>query len=165
MKSAVITLDKSLILYDIDARTFKRVDSNLPDQPDRTQNAISSDSEEELDKKILHRYMQGRDATLRKILAFAIMGEEVLTASNGIKDSEPSFVYNLSVPDGFRGLDALAQKMHRFIVDGSIHDWYRMHATTSPFSEGYFEDAESSIICTLRAGYASRPLQPFGPRK
>lgn len=168
MKSASITIKKSLVLYDINALTYKRVDGVMSDQSDKVKNAISSDTEEELDKMLLHRMMEQRDGEIRRKLAFALKGEsETLTASNDINDAEPNFIYDLVVPDTFTSasLSALTQNIHRYLVDGCAYDWYRKQGVEYAVGESELEDLEAVIASSLRIGYIKKPLQPFGPAK
>ena len=165
-----IEIIKYEVLYDIDANTYKRMESNLAGQPDRVQNALSSDSKEELDKSLLYRYMQTRDAKLRKKLTFCLDKEELtegLVVTNRLKLDEPSFVYNLNVAEDFSAAsaDVLASMMHRYIVDGTIFDWYAYQHMESNVSADQLEDMERKIPGLLRKSFASRPLQPFGPAK
>ena len=44
MKQASITLYKKELYTDIDAKTFKRTDASLVQHPERTQNAVASDT-------------------------------------------------------------------------------------------------------------------------
>ena len=166
-KPATITIYKKAVLADIDAQTFKRVDGVLSGESDQTKNALSSDSAEHLDEHILHGHMETRDANIRKRLAFCLdFYEEDLSVSNLLEMDIPTFVYNLSVPDVFdrQRLKILARKIHNYIVQGSLHDWYATQNMKGNVSLEELEDMESEIICLLRSSSVKRPLQPFGPR-
>lgn len=167
MKSATITLYKNLLLADIDALTFKRVDGVLSSESDQVKNALSSDSEEALDKNILHRLIETRDAMIRGRIAFCLMDAgETLSATNELSKDEEMFEYALSVPDTFNTgrLSSLAKKMHEYIVHGSLCDWYAMQNMKGSVSEAGLEAMETEIVCMLRSSYVKRPLQPFGPK-
>ena len=168
MKQATITIYKLTVLADIDAQTFKRVDGVLAGEPDQVKNALSSDSEEHLDKHILHGHMETRDANIRKRLAFCLNNdeEEKLSVSNLLEMDVPSFEYKLSVPDIFdkQRLKILAKKIHNYIVQGTLHDWYATQNMKGNVSADEIEDMESEIICMLRSSFVRRPLQPFGPQ-
>ena len=71
--------------------------------------------------------MEKRDANIRRRLTFCLVSDdEDLTASNLLEVDKPTFVYNLAVPDTFdkQRLQSLAKKMHNYIVQGTLHDWY-----------------------------------------
>ena len=168
MKQATITIYKLTVLADIDAQTFKRVDGVLAGESDQVKNALSSDSEEHLDKHILHGHMETRDANIRKRLAFCLNNdeEEKLSVSNLLEIDVPTFEYKLSVPDIFdkQRLKILAKKIHNYIVQGTLHDWYATQNMKGNVSADEIEDMESEIICMLRSSFVKRPLQPFGPQ-
>ena len=166
-KLATITLYKTLVLASIDAQTFKRVDGVLSAESDQMKNALSSDSDENLDKYILHEHMEKRDANLRRRLTFCLVSESgVLAASNILKVDEPTFDYDLMVPDTFdqQRLQSLARKMHDYMVQGSLYDWYATQNMKGNVSATELEDMESEIVSMLRPSCVKRPLQPFGPR-
>ena len=169
MKQATITIYKLAVLADIDAQTFKRVDGVLAGESDQTKNALSSDSEEHLDKHILHGHMETRDANIRKRLAFCLGGNEEgnLSVSNLLDIGVPTFEYGLSVPDIFdkQRLKIWARKIHNYIVQGTLHDWYATQNMKGNVSAAEIEDMESEIICMLRSSFVKRPLQPFGPQR
>lgn len=166
-KPATITIYKKAVLADIDAQTFKRVDGVLSGESDQVKNALSSDSTEHLDEHILHGHMENRDANIRKRLVFCLdyYGED-LSVSNLLEIDVPTFEYNLSVPDIFdkQRLKILARKIHNYIVQGTLHDWYSTQNMKGNVSTADLEDMESDIVCMLRSSFVKRPLQPFGPQ-
>jgi hypothetical protein len=167
-KPATITIYKKAVLASIDAQTFKRVDGVLSAESEQMKNALSSDSEENLDKHILHEHMEKRDADIRKRLTFCLVSDdEDLTADNLLEVDVPTFVYNLSVPDSFdkQRLQGLAKRMHNYIVQGTLHDWYATQNMKGNVTAEELEDLENDIVYMLRSSYVKRPLQPFGPRK
>lgn len=166
-KPAKITIYKKAVLASIDAQTFKRVDGVLSAESDQMKNALSSDSEENLDKHILHEHMENRDANLRRRLTFCLVPDnENLSVSNLLEVDTPTFVYNLSVPDTFdkQRLQSLAKKMHNYMVQGSLYDWYATQNMKGNVTATELEDLESEIVSMLRPSCVKRPLQPFGPR-
>lgn len=166
-KPATITIYKKAVLASIDAQTFKRVDGVLSAESDQMKNALSSDSEENLDMHILHEHMEKRDANLRRRLAFCLVpDDEELKVSNLLEVDTPTFVYNLSVPDTFdkQRLQSLAKKMHNYMVQGSLYDWYATQNMKGNVSATELEDLESKIVSMLRPSCVKRPLQPFGPQ-
>ena len=167
-KPATITIYKKAVLADIDAQTFKRVDGVLAGESDQVKNALSSDSTEDLDEHILHGHMETRDANIRMRLAFCLDndGESSLSASNLLDIDTPTFTYALSVPEIYDNnrLKILARKIHNYIVQGALHDWYATQNMKGNVSAAELEDMESEIICLLRSSSVKRPLQPFGTR-
>ena len=79
---------------------------------------------------------------------------------------EPFLIYDLLVPESFdaQRLKVLARKMHIYIVQGIIHDWYAMQNMKGNVSEEDLKDLEAEVVYMLRSSSVKRPLQPFGPR-
>lgn len=167
MKTCEITIKTEAVLYDVDAITYKRMDATMAAQSDREQNALSSDSAEDLDKYMLLRFIDARDARLRKRLSFALQSEEAetLSVSNEMPTGE-AYSYKLNVPDNFtrdKSLSLVAQ-IHDYFVKGAAYDWY-VNAGVQPLvTYEVLELLEQSIINMLRTSYVKRPIQPFGPR-
>lgn len=163
MKEISVTINTDRLYKEIDAITFKRVDASMVEQPDRSQNAVSSDREEGLDKGVMNCYIQNREATLRLRLAFCLKVEETPSVDNSIKSS---YSYTLLVPDAFPDVVAagIVEKMHQYILRGTLHDWYTGQGISSPYSEDGLGEMLKSIVGVLRSGSVKRPLQPFGPR-
>ena len=113
--------------------------------------------------------MQTRDARLRKKLAFCLAKENVqeISVSSRLKVDEPSFIYVIDAPEGFdsNAAEVLADLMHRYIVDGCIHDWYSYQHMECLVSESQLEEMENAVSRQLRKSHVTRPLQPFGPQK
>lgn len=169
MKRIHIIIKKDQVISDIDAITFKRVDGVMSDQSDAVRNALSSDEEDVLDNKLLHRYMEGRDAALRAKLAFCIIPEEEidLVITNDPLSDNPEFAFNIHVPDYFNkdmGM-ALAQKIHKYFVDGVAYDWYMRQGVSYSVSAADLDKMLTDIAVSLRKPFVKRPLQPFGPAK
>lgn len=166
-KPATITIYKKAVLEDIDAQTFKRVDGVLASEGEQVKNALSSDSSEDLDGHILHRHMDQRDARIRKRLTFCLVPDEGdLSVNNLLEMSVPIYEYRLMVPDYIdkQRLKAIAQRMHSYIVHGSLHDWYAAQNMKGNMSASEIDDMEDEIVYMLRSSFVKRPLQPFGPR-
>lgn len=163
MKEISVTINTDRLYKEIDAITFKRVDASMVEQPDRSQNAVSSDREESLDKGVMNCYIQDREATLRLRLAFCLKVEETSSVDNSIKSS---YSYTLLVPDAFPDVVAagIVEKMHQYILRGTLHDWYTGQGISNPYSEDGLGEMLKSIVGVLRSGSVKRPLQPFGPR-
>jgi hypothetical protein len=136
-------------------------------EAERTQNALSSDSKEELDGSLINRYIAGRVAKLRRKLAFALKpGNATMTATPAASVPE-RINFDLLVPDKFtyEQLSAMSELMHEYVVKGAILDWYQFTGIAPTVSKEELELLESAIVSTLRVGFTHRPLQPFGPRK
>ena len=163
MKELSVTINTERLYKEIDAITFKKVDASMVEVSDRAQNAVSSDRSESLDKGIINCYIQNREATLRIRLAFCLKVDEVASVSNNIRDS---YSYTLLVPDTLPGVvaEGLVEKMHQYILRGTLHDWYIGQGVASPFSEEGLEQMLSGMVGLMRSGSVKRPLQPFGPR-
>lgn len=167
-KPATITIYKKAVLASIDAQTFKRVDGVLSAESEQVKNALSSDSTENLDEHILHEHMETRDANIRKRLAFCLFyDEEDLSVNNLLEVDIPTFEYRLMVPGIFdrQRLKILARKMHDYMVQGVLHDWYATQNMKGNVSADELEDMENEIVCMLRSSSVKRPLQPFGPQQ
>lgn len=167
MKTATITINKSYVLYDVNSLTYKRVDGVMSDQSDRLKNAISSDSEEELDRIMLYRYMDDKDANLKRKLAFCLVKDEgkELAASNAPSTDKPAYEYKLNVPDTWDAdmVAALSARIHQYIVDGTAYDWYSRQGLEFSVSASELEDRLTKLAASLRKPFVNRPLQPFGP--
>lgn len=166
MKKATITITKQLVLSDIDAVTFKKVDGVLSGEGVQLKNAVSSDSEEGLDRHLLQRYMEGRDGYLRGKLAFCLIPEEAesLDVSNDVEEGD-AFVFRLNVPDYFSRdiVKSLTKKIHKYFVDATLFDWYGKQGLDSGMSANDIEEQMTDIAVSLRKPFVKRPLQPFGP--
>lgn len=167
-KRATITIRKQYVLADIDSLTYKRTDGVMSDQTDQFKNAVASDSEEELDKMLLHRFMEDRDAQIRARIAFCLVQDEVeeLSATNDPRVSEPDFTYRINVPDHFTNdtVNALSRRIHQYLVDGSTYDWYSKQGLSYSVSSEQLDQMLTDIGVSLRKPFVKRPLQPFGPR-
>lgn len=166
-KEATITIVKDALFADIDAQTFKRVDGVLSAESEQMKNAISTDSEESLDRHILYRLMETRDAAIRQRLTFCLIpSDEALTANNLLDERGLYFKYMLTVPENCdkQRLQSIARKIHNYLVQGTLYDWYATQNMKGNVGSAELEEMESSIVSMLRSSYVKRPLQPFGPR-
>lgn len=168
-KERHITIHKSELYKDIDAVTYKHADAlALPSL--QQSDAISSDSRDnKLDSHLIERYVEYRDAKLRKFLQFALAEETRETADNYM-DSSDTFEYDLVLSEEFRdsSLKALAICIHRYLLWGTLYDWYA-YALGNPQANVYateLRSAENEILSLVRtSSVAKRPLQPFGPAR
>lgn len=166
MKSASITLYKKELYTDIDSKTFKRTDATLVGQPERTQNAVASDVNEELDELLLMRYCDLWDARMRRKLKFCIVDDSETLTYTDAPDESDRYTYSLSLDDTITASDvkSIGTLMHNFIVRGALHDWY-IHCGVEPTDTlDDLQDLEDDITSALRGrSYGRKPMQPFGP--
>lgn len=168
MKTASIKILKANVIKNIEALTYKRVDGVMSAQEAAVKNALATDVEEDLDRVLVSRFIEARDAELRSKLAFCIINddEEELSATNDILDDD-SFDFRLKVSDRFNKdrLKALTQKIHQYYVEGATYDWYSRQGIDYSVGEGDLEKQLTSIAISLRETFVKKPLQPFGPAK
>lgn len=166
MKSASITLYKQELYTDIDSKTFKRTDASLVGQPERTQNAVASDVNEDLDELLLMRYCDLWDARLRRRLKFCIADEGDILYYTDAPENSDRYSYELRLDDTVTASDvrAIGTLMHNFIVRGALHDWY-IHCGIDPTDTlDDLQTLEDEITSGLRGrSYGRKPMQPFGP--
>lgn len=166
-KERRVVLHIEPMTQEIDAHTSKYVEANEPGNV-RQQNAISSDTDETVDGSVIVQMMEYRDSKLRVLLHSSLKEEEVLEADNYLH-IKPAYFYDLMLPVSFNdaNLKSLAILMHKYIVWGVLYDWYnQLGAAQARVYGAQLEDLEQEIKSDLYpAGYAKRPMQPFGPAK
>lgn len=164
-KERKVILHKEPMSNEIDAHTSKFVEAG-DGQSVRQGNAVSSDTSETLDGSIIEQMMQYRDAKLRMIFQ-AFLQEEDIVETDNLLGLESTFEYNLSLPEEFNdaSLRPLCMLMHKYIVWGCLFDWYsQLGLSQARIYGAQLKDIEDEIqSLTSPAGYAKRPLQPFGP--
>lgn len=107
------------------------------------------------DEAVLLRMLEDRDAQLRENIAFCL---ENSAAESG------SLTYNV-IDNEVNGFAAsLKALLRRYLVDGTLLDWYTRSGVVSSITEETIEDLELRIVCLIRNGFVKKPLQPFGPR-
>lgn len=166
MKRASITLYRKELYTDIDSKTFKFTDASLVEQPERTQNAVMSDVQEELDELLVMRYCDLWDARMRRRLKFCIKDTGETLVYTDAPDSSDRYTYDLELDDSLTASDvkSVGTLMHNFIVRGALYDWY-VHCGLTPLdSLEALQDLEDEITSALRGrSYGHVPMQPFGP--
>lgn len=164
-KERRIKLLKTPIENDINAHTSKYVEAAKAPTIQQ-ENAIASDTDETLDGSVISRLMDYRDAKLRMLIKGAMKEVEILEADN-CQYMEPIYVYDLLLSEKFNDalLRPLASLMHKYIVWGCLFDWYsQLGLAEANIYGAQLSDIEDDIKADLfPAGYAKRPMQPFGP--
>ena len=161
-----VAVSKEQVFKEIDLLTHKHVDGS-DQQDNRIRNAVSSDFSEDVDGAVLARYVEFRDAKLRRKVAFALSDLYQEKATDKLTLDEGNYFYHFAVPQGFNDntLRPLAEYIHRFLVYGALYDWYAQFGSRqASFYEQQVEDLEDDIASMLRgSSLGKRWLQPFGP--
>ena len=164
-----VTIHKQAVYTDIDAITYKFADGQGGQLAPRTENAISSDVSEDLDRQLIVSLVDYRDAKLRKFLQTLLVPEEVEEADD-ITDLEKYYFYLFSLPESYNDatLKPLAVYIHRYLVLGALFDWFA-HLGIAGQAQTYGQQLtqlEQDIVSNLRSpSRTRRPLQPYGPSK
>lgn len=167
-KLRTIPIYKNGVYEDIDLYTHKYVDgSDIEDL--RIRNAVSSDSSETVDGTLISRYVEFRDAQLRSRMRTALVETEAEGADNDLMVEEGAYIYNLSLPEAFDDnlLKPLAEYIHRYLVFGTLYDWYAQFGMRQAAVYGEMLNGLESKINSIVRGPSihKRPMQPFGPAK
>ena len=166
MKKAKITLYRKELYLDIDSKTYKFTDASLVEHPERTQNAVMSNVEEDLDELLIMRYCDLWDARMRRKLKFCIKDEDEVLTYNDAPDNSDRYEYDLTLDDSITASDvkSVGTLMHNFIVRGALFDWYT-HCGLAPLDTlDELQNLEDEITSALRGrSYGHKPMQPFGP--
>lgn len=159
---------KREVYEDVELFTYKHVEG-ADIQGAEKRNATSADTTEALDGRIVVRLVAFRDAQLRKLMPFALAKKVDIVADDVNTLNEDYFNYWLKLPEDFDDnlLDPLAEYFHRFLVWGTLYDWYgQIGSPQANFYAKDLDELEAEIQNTLRTpSIAKKPLQPFGPAK
>lgn len=164
-----IKIYRSEVVYDIDALTYKRGETDFAKTGQRPKEELKSDGADALDRGILFRVIFYRDARLRRLLEWCLVQSDTINEiSNRYAETETSFVYTFKdsghITDDV--LLVLTSCIHRYLVFGGLYDWYRHMNVPSAVSYSELDGMETEIAGMLRRPSSSRrPLQPFGPEK
>ena len=163
-----IVVYKREVYDDVELLTFKRVEGS-DIQGAEKRNAVAADTTESLDGRIVVRLVAFRDAQLRKIMPFAMAKRSDFKADDVMTLEDDRFHYWLKLPEDFDDnlLEPLAEYFHRFLVWGTLYDWYGgIGDPQAAFYAKDLEELEAEIQNTLRTpSICKKPLQPFGPAK
>lgn len=119
------------------------------------------------DKGVQGRMLEERDVRLRELISFCLGAketEEVKNEKGDVVDTE--LVYDIIEENYSKSLSAASLKvlLRKYLTDSVLYDWYTKHGIQSSMTFEGIEAQESKIVCSLRAGFTRRPLQPFGPK-
>ena len=163
-----ITVYKREVFEDIELLTYKHVESSDM-QGAGKRNAVSADTTEGLDGKIIIRLVEFRDAKLRKLIPFALAKKCDLGADDVMTLEDDRYHYWLKLPEDYDDnlMEPIAEYFHRFLVWGALYDWYgNMGNPQANFYKNDLDELEDDIRNTLRKpSIAKKPMQPFGPAK
>lgn len=169
MASYTININTKELLYDIDALTYKTTLTRkdmLQDSIAKESYAIKTD-EQELDRALLIRMLNYRDAEIRVVLIRFLSevdtGESVDTDLDVFKEA---YLYDITTKEDWNPqlLKPLAKHIHRYLVYGTLYDYYNKVA---PEFAKEFEDTDSikdeilKILNWRKSNIVIRPLRPF----
>lgn len=161
-----VEIFKNEVYKDVELITFKHVEGNAIADPE-SRNAVAADNSEEMDGSVIARYVEFRDARLRKLVSFALVDRPREYADDDLTLDDRKYRYWFSLPESFNDnlLGPLAEYFHRFLVWGALYDWYSQFGMPQAAVYGRdLDELEDEIKNTLRTpSVAKRPMQPFGP--
>lgn len=166
-KDRTITLYKSELIQDVNQLTYKYGAKNIPTPNERAE--VQSDTQDPVDGTIIVRFMKYRDSKLRRFMRHALT-EETREKADDVMVISEDYVYNLEVYEEYRDSvhEALAELMHKYIIWGTLADWY-MHLGERQIASdllSQIDEIESEITDILRSpSIVKRPMAPFGPRR
>lgn len=168
-KSRHVTIYKNEVYKDIDLVTFKHVDGSLMTDL-RARNAISSDIGEGVDRALISRFVEFRDAQLRTKFRFALAEQYAEHADDDITLDENTYEYYFDVPEQFNDsmLKPMAEHIHRFLVYGALYDWFNQFGMLQQAQvyEKNLKNIEDELASMMQGpSIVKKPLQPFGPAK
>lgn len=108
------------------------------------------------DESVLLRMLEDRDGLLRENIAFSL--------DSAATESENTLVYNFIDGEVNGAFSSLKLLLRKYLVDGTLLDWYTRNGVVSSITEESIEGLELRIVCLIRNGFVKKPLQPFGPR-
>lgn len=166
-KSRKVIVSKESVYKAIDSHTYKFVEGN--DGNVIQKNSYASDTTEKLDGSVVAEFVEYRDAQIRQALGIHLAPVEKEKAVYNLPSEEPNYVYNLVLDEEFpdNKLQPLAVFIHRYLVWGTLFDWYSQHGSAEAV---VYEKQLNRVLGDLSGmlmypSYEKRPLQPFGPAK
>ena len=105
MKYYSISINKNELFYDIDALTHKTTEARI-DMPEKSSvkstYAIKTD-ESELDRSLLTRMLNYRDAQLRTVISKYLSEETDDHSNNDLRQDVAEYIYSLEMRDDWNG--------------------------------------------------------------
>ena len=167
-KERVVEIFKNEVYKDVDLLTYKHTEGNAI-QNLEAKNAIAADVSEDMDGAVIVRYVEFRDAKLRRKLQSVLKDMTQDYADDDLNLNDNMYRYHFLLNESFNDnlLEPLAEYIHRFLVWGALYDWYSQFGLPQAGVYGsQLEELEEDINSILRSpSLAKRPLQPFGPAK
>ena len=174
-KFRMVEIYKNEVYKDVDLLTYKHTKGTKPVvcfyllQNPEMRNAIASDNAEEMDGSVIARYVEFRDAKLRRLVQFALVDRPQGYSDDDMTLDDRKYRYWFKLPESFNDnlMEPLAEYFHRFLVWGALYDWYSQFGMPQAAVYGSeLDELEAEIKNTLRTpSLAKRPMQPFGPAK
>lgn len=166
-KTRLVTIYKDEVFKEVDGITYKYINSQPRDM--KRDDTVASDIADALDGTLLSRDIAFRDAQVRRKIQHSLLPEH-LHESNDIPEERPSFKYYLWVPIEFNDntLNAVKEYLHRFLVYGTLYDWYLRLGIMDQANAlaPQLDELENDLDGMLRTpSRQTTPLQPFGPAK
>lgn len=148
-KERTVTIYKQKLYEDIDAESYKFAEARLEKSPQQT-NATASDTAERLDGHIIARLVENCDARLRKRMAQYLKKEGVVTDADNLMVLDASLTYTFVLSSEFPDtmLESLKNYIHRYIVWGSLADWYgaSLGSEQANWFRSTLKDTEDAIV-------------------
>lgn len=167
-KARTVEIYKNEVYKDVDLLTYKHTEGNAI-QNLESRNAIASDVSEDMDGAVIVRYVEFRDARLRRKLQSVLSDRTQDYADDDLTLDDNKYRYHFLLNESFNDnlLEPLAEYIHRFLVWGALYDWYSQFGMPQASVYGsQLEELEDDINSILRSpSIAKRPMQPFGPAK
>jgi len=167
-KERVVEIFKNEVYKDVDLLTYKHTEGNAI-QNLEAKNAIAADVSEDMDGAVIVRYVEFRDAKLRRKLQSVLKDMTQDYADDDLNLNDHMYRYRFLLNESFNDnlLEPLAEYIHRFLVWGALYDWYSQFGLPQAAVYGsQLDELEEDINSILRSpSLAKRPLQPFGPAK
>lgn len=130
----------------------------------KAKDQIASDATENEDGVLIERFFDYRDAELRDELQSVLKAEDQDEATN-IQDHTEEYEYEFVLPADWTGnLQALATKIHEYLLKGSLIDWYdSVGVSYSGDLSARVDELKNDITSALLPFCGRIHMQPFGP--
>lgn len=158
-----IRIYKKELFYDIDSLTYKYAVLN---DTGVAGNYAAQTDDSELDRSILTRMMDHRDADVRMLLQRRLSDVGIQHADDVPSMKDEFYSYVLEMPASWPSslLVPLARCIHEYIVHGTLKEYYQSNSPRlNPRNIADTDDLKMKIshMAKTRKGAVKRPLQPF----